>query len=47
MNLDADVTYQTVDFFSSGKCFIYFISDEVDKTYYNRWNQHSSSISTT
>ena len=36
MNLDADVTYQTVDFFSSGKCFIYFISDEVDKTYYNR-----------
>ena len=27
MNLDADVTYQTVNLFSSGKCFIYFISD--------------------
>ena len=27
MNPDADVTYQTVNLFSSGKCFIYFISD--------------------
>ena len=24
---DTDVTYQTVNFLSSGKCFIYFISD--------------------
>ena len=27
MNPDADVTYQTVNLFSSDKCFIYFISD--------------------
>ena len=27
MNPDADVTCQTVNSFSSGKCFIYFISD--------------------
>ena len=27
MSPDADVTYQTVNFFSSDKCFIYFISD--------------------
>ena len=27
MKPDADVTYQTVNLFSSGKCFIYFISD--------------------
>ena len=27
MNTDTDVTYQTVNLFSSGKCFIYFISD--------------------
>ena len=27
MNTDADVTYQTVDLFSSHKCFIYFISN--------------------
>ena len=27
MNSDADVTYQTVNLFSSAKCFIYFISD--------------------
>ena len=27
MNPDADVTYQTVNFFSSDKCFVYFISD--------------------
>ena len=26
MNPDADVTYQTVNLFSSVKCFIYFIS---------------------
>ena len=29
MNPDTDVTYQTVSLFSSGKCFIYFISDAV------------------
>ena len=27
MNPDADVTYQTVNLFSSDDCFIYFISD--------------------
>ena len=27
MKPDADVTYQTVNLFSSDKCFIYFISD--------------------
>ena len=27
MNSDADVTYQTVNLFSSDKCFLYFISD--------------------
>ena len=27
MNSDADVTYQTVNLFSSDKCFMYFISD--------------------
>ena len=27
MNPDADVTYQTVNLFSSDKCFIFFISD--------------------
>ena len=27
MNLDADALYQTVNFFSSVKCVIYFISD--------------------
>ena len=27
MNLDTDITYQTVNLFSSDKCFIYFISD--------------------
>ena len=27
MNPDADVTYQTVNLFSSDKCFIYFNSD--------------------
>ena len=39
MNPDADVTYQTVNLFSSGKCFIYFISDV---PYYIRWNQHNT-----
>ena len=29
MNPDADVTCQTVNSFSSGKCFIYFISDVI------------------
>ena len=37
MNPDADVTYQTVNLFSSDKCFIYFISDVLN---YIRWNQH-------
>ena len=27
INPDADATYQTVNSFSSDKCFIYFISD--------------------
>ena len=27
MNPDADVTYQTVNLFSSDKCFIYLITD--------------------
>ena len=27
VNPDADVTYQTVNLFSSDKCFTYFISD--------------------
>ena len=27
MNPDTDVTYQTVNLFSSDKCFVYFISD--------------------
>ena len=35
---DAYVTYQTVNLFSSGKCFIYFISDV---QHYIRSNQHS------
>ena len=39
MNPDADVTYQTVDLFSSGKCFIYFISDV---PHYIQSNQHNS-----
>ena len=39
MNLDADVTYQTVNLFSSGKCFIYFISDV---PHYSRLNQHNT-----
>ena len=39
MNPDADVTYQTVNLFSSDKCFIYFISDV---PHYIRWNQHNA-----
>ena len=39
MNLDADVSYQTVNLFSSDKCFNYFISDV---PHYIRWNQHST-----
>ena len=39
MNPDADVTYQTVNLFSSDKCFIYFISDV---PHYIRWNQHNT-----
>ena len=39
MNLDADVSYQTVNLFSSDNCFNYFISDV---PHYIRWNQHST-----
>ena len=39
MNLDADVTYQTVNLFSSDKCFIYFISDV---PHYIQSNQHNT-----
>ena len=39
MNPDADVTYQAVNLFSSGKCFIYFISDI---SYYIQSNQHNT-----
>ena len=39
MNPDADVTYQTVNLFSSVKCFIYFISDV---PHYIRSNQHDT-----
>ena len=38
MNPDADVTYQTVNLFSSDKCFIYFI---FDVPHYIWWNQHN------
>ena len=38
MSPDAYVTYQTVNLFSSGKCFIYFISDA---QHYIRSNQHN------
>ena len=41
MNPDADVTYQTVNLFSSDKCFIYFISDV---PHYIRSNQHNGSL---
>ena len=39
MNPDADVTYQTVNLFSSDKCFIYFI---FDVPHYIWWNQHNT-----
>ena len=39
MNPDADDTYQTVNLFSSDKCFIYFISDV---QHYIRSNQHNT-----
>ena len=39
MKLDADVTYQTVNLFSSDKCFICFISDV---PHYIRSNQHNT-----
>ena len=39
MNPDADAAYQAVNFFSSGKRFIYFISDF---PHYIRWNQHNT-----
>ena len=39
MNPDADVTCQTVNLFSSDKCFIYFISDV---PHYIRPNQHNT-----
>ena len=39
MNPDTDVIYQTVNLFSSDKCFIYFISDV---PHYIRWNQHNT-----
>ena len=38
MNPDVNVAYQTVNFFSSDKCFTYFISDA---PHYIRWNQHN------
>ena len=39
MNLDAEVTYQTANLFSSDKCFIYFISDA---QHYIRSNQYNT-----
>ena len=39
MDPDAGVTYQTVNFFSSDKCFIYFISDV---QHYIRSDQHNT-----
>ena len=39
MSPDADVTYQTVNLFSSENCFIYFISDVA---HYIWWNQHNT-----
>ena len=39
MNPDTDVTYPTVNLFSSDKCFIYFISDV---QHYIRSNQHNT-----
>ena len=39
INPDADVPYQTVNLFSSDKCFICFISD---CPHYIQWNQHNT-----
>ena len=39
MNPDTDVIYQTVNLFSSDKCFIYFISDV---PHYIWWNHHNT-----
>ena len=39
MNPDADATYQTVNLFSSCKCFIYFISDV---SHFIRSNQYNT-----
>ena len=39
MNRDADVTYKTVNLFSSDKCFTYFISDV---PHYIRWYHHNT-----
>ena len=39
MNHDGDVAYQTLNLFSSDKCFIYFISDV---RHYIRSNQHNT-----
>ena len=39
VNPDADVTYQTVNLFSSDKCFTYFISDV---PHYIRWYHHNT-----
>ena len=39
MNSDADATYQTVNLFSSDKCFVYFISDVPHHIW---WNQHNT-----
>ena len=39
MNPDADVTYETVNLFSSDKCFIYFIPDA---PHYIQWNRHNT-----
>ena len=42
MNPDADVTYQTVNLFSSDKCFIYFISDDRQYIWCNQYNTVST-----
>ena len=39
MNPDTDVTYQTVNLFSSDKYFIYFISDVPHRIW---WNKHNT-----
>ena len=44
MNPDSDVTYQTVNLFSSNKCFICFIStvQHYIQSHYIQSNQHNS-----